>query len=110
MAKVIIGCKLPHGLVLENPLNPNEKVTLNGANKALVIGSKHATTEVDADFWKLWKSTNPKFPALANGAIFEAKDAASAKALAKETEKEKTGFEKLDPKDKTSGVKPADAE
>jgi len=110
MAKVIIGCKLPHGLVIENPMNPNERVTLNGLNKSLIIGAKHATTEVDADMWKLWKATNKDFGPLKNGAIFEAKDAASAKSIAKETEKEKTGFEAMDPKDKASGVKPADAE
>lgn len=110
MAKVIIGCKLPNGLVIENPLNPNERVTLNGLNKALIIGAKHATTEVDADMWKLWKATNKDFGPLKNGAIFEAKDKASANAIAKETEKEKTGLEKIDPNDKTTGVKPADSE
>jgi hypothetical protein len=106
MAKVLIGCKLPNGIILENPLNPDEKVTLKGLNRATIIGSTHVTTEVDADFWDLWKSTNPEFSALKNGAIFEAKDKASAKDKAKDTDK--TGFEKMDPKDKKHGVKPAD--
>lgn len=108
MAKVIIGCKLPHGLILENPLNPNVTVELNGLNKSLIIGAKHATTEVDAEFWDLWKNTNPKFSALLSGAIFEAKNEADAKAIAKEKLKEKTGFEAMDPKDPKNGVKTED--
>ena len=96
MAKtVLITCRLPHGLVIENPLNPAQTVTLNGANRAEIIGADYGTTEVDAELWELWKSTNADFPALKNAAIFEAKDVASAKAKAKEVKGEATGFEPL---------------
>lgn len=97
MAKtVIIACRLPHGLVIENPLNPAHTVTLNGINSSRIIGADHGVTEVDADLWELWKTTHADFPALKNNAIFEAKDAASAKAKAKEVKAEATGFEPLE--------------
>lgn len=108
MAKIVIGCKLPHGLILENPLNPAETVKLNGLNSSLVIGAKHATTEVEKDFWDLWQQTNKDFPALKNKAIFVAKDQASADAIAKETKDEKTGLEPLKPNDPKNGVKTED--
>lgn len=110
MAKVIVGCKLPHGIVLENPLDPAQKVTLNGLNKIEIIGATHATTEVDAEFWDLWEKSNPDFAALKSGAIFVAKTAAEAKSIAKEYAKEKTGFDKLIPDAKENGVKTEDGE
>lgn len=107
-ATVIVGCRLPTGIVLDHPLDPSKKVELAGLNKALVIGSDHATTEVDGEFWEQWKTVHKDFPALKSGAIFEAKDAASAKAKAKELKDEKTGFEPM--AQEAQGVKPADKE
>lgn len=108
MAKIIIGCRLPHGLTLTNPLKPSETVTLNGANKAVVLGSDCGTTEVDADFWSVWKTAHKDFPALRSGALFEAKSAEGATAAARERKKEKTGFEAMPPE--SMGVKPSDKE
>ena len=110
MAKttVIVGCRLPHGIVLDHPLDPSKKIELAGLNKALIIGADHATTEVDGEFWEQWKTVHKDFPALKSGAIFEAKDAASAKAKAKELKDEKTGFEPMP--QEAQGVKPADKE
>ncbi|MFA7254388.1 MAG: hypothetical protein WC107_07635 [Patescibacteria group bacterium] len=107
MAKiVVIGCKLPHGLVLEHPMDPNQKVVLNGKNKALIIGADYATTEVDADFMEQWVAVNKEFPAVKSGAIFVAKSVADVAAVARENADRKTGFEAMDPK--SHGVKPAD--
>lgn len=108
MAKVIVGCKLPHGIILENPLDPAHKVELNGLNKIEIIGADHATTEVDGEFWNLWETSNPDFAALKSGAIFVAKTVADAKAIAKEFKGEKTGFDKLVPDAKENGVKTED--
>jgi len=111
MAKiVIVGCRLPHGITLEHPMNPTVKVELTGKNKALIIGSDHATTEVDADFWAQWEGVNKEFPALKSGAIFVAKNASDATAIAKENKDRVTGFEPMrtDGKDeRASGVKSA---
>lgn len=104
MNKILVSCKLPHGIILEHPLEPSKKVVINGKNKALVIGSEYATTEVDEDFWKVWLGTNKDFPALKSGAIFFAKNPADVKAISSEYKARKTGFE---PMSQTATVKPA---
>lgn len=91
---MIIGCRLPHGLILTVG---NKSVTLNGLNKVTIIGATYATTEVDNDFWAAWKAQHADFPALKNGAIFEAKTPADAQAKASEVSKEPTGLEPLKP-------------
>jgi hypothetical protein len=105
MAKYVIGCKLPHGIIIELPADPSKKITLNGKNKAVIIGAEHGTTDVDSEFWDAWIAANPDFPAVKSGAIFVAKNLNDAAAIAKETADEKTGFEAMDPK--SNGVKPA---
>lgn len=93
--KIVIGCKLPHGLILEYPGKPEITVELAGLNKTRIIGSECAFTDVDADFWSAWKSKNKEFPALLSKAIFEAKSIAEAESKAVEFAGEKTGFEPL---------------
>lgn len=111
MAKtVVIGCKLPHGLIIELPTDTTKKVTLNGRNKAVIVGAEYATTEVDSDFWDTWLALNAEFPAVKSGTIFVAKNATDAAAIATETAERETGFEPLrqDGKDKRArGVKVA---
>ncbi len=107
--KVIIGSKLPTGLVLKHPKSPSLKIVLKGLNSSKIIGATFVTTEVSAEFWEAWKAahshaTHP-FQPLASGAIFETKNEASAGAVAKEYAKRKTGLEPLDPT--AGGVKPA---
>ena len=74
MAKTVaIGCRLPHGIILEHPSKPGVKVAVKGLNRAAILGAPHAVTEeVDADFWDAWKAANPEFPALKSGALFVA--------------------------------------
>ena len=107
MAKiVVVGCKLPHGIILEHPMQPEVKVELNGLNKTVIIGADHATTEVDADFFEQWAAVNKEFPAVKSGAIFVAKNLVEVQAIAKENKDRKTGFERME--QKALGVKPAD--
>lgn len=87
---VLIGCKLPHGLIIEHG---DKTVTLAGKNSSMIIGGEFGITEVDADFWAAWKETHAEFPALKNCAIFEANDADTLDAVASELSGEKTGFE-----------------
>lgn len=103
---VIIGCKLPNGIVIEHPLDPAVKVELAGLNKALIIGADYATTEVDSEFFELWASTHKDFGPVKSGAIFVAKNRDEAKAKAKELKNEKTGFEKMP--QEVGDLKPAD--
>ena len=103
---VTVGCKLPHGIILSLPLDPNKTVKLNGANTARIIGAGFGTTDVDADFWDQWSTIHGEFPAVKSGAIFVAKNANDAQAVANELVAQKTGFEAM--KKTAGGVKPAD--
>lgn len=107
MAKgtVVIGCKLPHGLVLSHK---GVKVTLEGMNKSKIIGATYVTNMVDAEFWAAWKLENKDFQPLKSNSIFEASGVRVAEDKAKELVKEKTGFEPM-PKE-VPGIKPADKE
>lgn len=109
--KVLIGCRLPHGLVLEYR---GVSVTLKGKNSRVVAGlyvpeQDFATTEVDADFWEAWLKEHSTFPAVTSNSIFVANDSSSADAVAKELRAESTGFEQLDPT-KEKDVKTLDKE
>lgn len=112
MAKsVIVCCKLPNGIILEHPLDPAKTVELNGKNKSQIIGAEYSTTEVDENFWVPWFEVNQEFPAIKSGAIFVAKSAPDAAAIAKEFADRKTGLEPMrtDGKDdRAKGVKTAD--
>ena len=103
---VVVGCKLPHGITIEHPMDPAKTVELKGTNKSLIVGAEYATTEVDADFFEQWTAVNKEFPAVKSGAIFVAKSAADIVAVARENADRKTGFDAMDPK--SHGVKPAD--
>lgn len=103
---VLIGCKLPHGLILDHPLDVSKKVELAGLNKAVIIGADCATTPVDGEFWETWKTVHKDHPAIKSGAIFEARTTEEVKAKAKERKEEKTGFEAMP--QEAMGVKVAD--
>lgn len=105
MAKIVIGCKLPHGLTITHPASKT-KVTIAGMNASKVTGSTYMTTEVDADLWAAWKAVYPDYAPLKNGSIFEARSGTEAKEKAADLAKEKTGFEPM-PKE-AAGVKAAD--
>lgn len=92
---VLVGCRLPHGLVLESPVNPDFKVTLKGLNRSKIIGATYVTTEVNAEFWELWSASNANFPALKNGAIFVAKNERELNAVNNALSAFKTGFEPM---------------
>ena len=92
--KVIIGCKLPHGIILSHP-ETGKTVAIGGLNKSKLIGATHFLTEVDEDFWNAWKAAHPSFPALKSGALFVAKNMDAAEGKSKEMAKVKTGFEPM---------------
>ncbi len=102
MAKetVLIGCRLPSGMLLSHPTNPlAPKVKLQGqyapiTDSGLYIPPRpYGTTVVDAEFWAAWKEAYQGFPPLKNRAIFEAKTVIDLESKSRDMEKEKTGFE-----------------
>lgn len=111
MAKeqVLIGCKLPHGLIMEIPdvgdlLRPKpvgKRVILKGANSlrtnpnAAQGNFPYAVTLVDKDFWDAWLERHKDRPFITNRLVFVAKNEADAKAMGKELLGERTGMESL---------------
>lgn len=82
---VSIGCKLPHGLVIEVGLDkggvPSDEyrnVVLNGLSKARV-GSKYGVTSVPADIWVTWLKHNTKLRYIVDGSVFVLPEKATAK-------------------------------
>ena len=110
MAKetVLIGCRLPNGLVLHHPKNRNLTVKLAGTyerstNGLFVPPKSYATTVIDAEFWAAWKEAYVGFPPLKTRAVFEASSEQEAKAKAKDTQK--TGYEAMGKAVVMDGVK-----
>jgi hypothetical protein len=94
-SKVLIGCRLPSGLLLQLPRDRKIQVKIDGVASSKIIGSSFAVTLVDADFWAEWKAAYAKSPLLTSQVIFEARSEAEATSKAKELQKEKTGFEQM---------------
>ena len=104
-SSVVVGCKLPNGIVLEHPLDSTKKVVINGLNKATIVGAKYAVTTIDSDFWAEWIKIHKDFPAVLSGSIFVAQTSASVASIAREYQDRKTGFEGMD--QEAGGVKAA---
>lgn len=114
MANVIIGSRLPTGLVLNlvDAQGKEHSVTLKGQNAdmngAIFIQPTHCGyTEVDADFWAAWSKANADFPALRSGAIFAEATEAKARSSARERMRERTGLEGASNSD-VAGIEKAD--
>lgn len=102
MANVIVGCKLPHGLIIKSG---GKSVTLNGANSSRIIGG-YGLTPVDKDFFDAWKAEFASFEPLKSGLIFEQANERSAVSQATEQQEIKSGLEPLDLDKPAAGVKP----
>lgn len=110
MAKetILIGCRLPNGLVLTHP-QTKATVKIAGTSGEILPGGLYlppkafATTEVDAEFWAVWKAAYQGFPPLKNRALFEARNDQEASAKAKDADK--TGFEQMSQTPVIDGVR-----
>ena len=98
---VTVGCKLPHGLVLEVG---STSVTLNGANASNIIGGYGLTEGVDKAFFDAWLKKNEHLPFVRNQMVFAQSTTDDAKAEALEKAHEKTGFEGMNDADMPAGV------
>jgi hypothetical protein len=98
-ASVHVGCKLPHGLVLELGKKGDDNykvVTLKGANDSRIIGG-YGITEVSKDFWEGWmKKTGCRLVPVKKGLIFVEGDLDRAQAHALDHASLKTGLEQID--------------
>jgi len=113
MSKTVmsIGCRLPTGLVIE--IEGANRVTLEGQRQTqkgskliLLSEDDYGVTQVDTDFWEAWKKhVGPNYAPLKSGAIFEAVDEKSARSVARELAKKKTGHEPV--KQDAPGIKDA---
>lgn len=120
---VLVACKLPNGLHIENRTRdesaPNgwgapERYTLNGSLHRLdengspihawEVSNTFGLTEVPKVFWDQWIAENKDAPYVRNGAIFaHPKD---TRGQTKEMSDVTTGFEGRDPKNPMPGVEP----
>lgn len=101
---VLVCSKLPTSIILNHPMDPETKVTVRGLNAAQrgtngqPILVPYITTEVDEEFWSAWEAAHgdkarKPFPAIKSGALFVAKNAGDANAIATENEKRSTGLQ-----------------
>lgn len=120
---VYVGCRLPHGLLLqltkayeqkENVLGGGvrtftihrrvgEKIKLNGIalgkgeRPRFTLANGAAITKVPADFWAQWLEQNADSDVVKNQLVFAQSSEDSTRANARELKKEKTGFEPINP-------------
>lgn len=123
-ATVVIGCKLPHGLVMELGIEQQQvgtgtqltrgpsyqRFTVKGANAARIVGGYGVTQGVPADFAAAWMEKNKNLQFVRDGLIFIVKSAADAKSEAKDRLDVKTGLEAIDPLAKKGGNPTMDAQ
>jgi hypothetical protein len=132
MANVLVGCKLPNGLVMEltephpnkislnpAPADPRKRATLKGANSVprqgvLLTAAKdlpYGQTSVDEALASAWFKRMADSPLVRNKIVFMAKDQADFDAQALEAAldtRTRTGLEALNPGKLAKGVE-ADA-
>lgn len=97
----IVGCKLPHGIILELKTDAGIVVrhTLKGMNHRRIVGGYGLTEGIPTDFMMEWLKRNERHPAVANGSIFMHTDGRSAESRAKDGRLIRTGIEPIDPLD-----------
>ena len=97
---VTIGCKMPHGLILDltEPGKPAAKFVVRGNNSARLIGGFGITEGVPREFWNAWLSKNKEMVFVKKGLIFAYGKSADVEAKATEKAAMPHGFEPmLDP-------------
>lgn len=98
MATCTVGCKHPHGLILELGDGDDKKsVEIVGANSALVIGGYGLTENVDRSFMDAWLIAFKANPLVKNGLVFIQEKTSNATAQAKDQAKIKSGLEPIEP-------------
>lgn len=103
---VVVGCKLPNGLICELGKAGDEnykRVVLNGANSSQIIGG-YGLTSVDEDFIQAWLEKFSWLDCVKQKLIFVQSNEAEASAQALDTSGRKTGLERLNPDEIPAGL------
>jgi len=101
MATVVVGCKLPNGLIMSLG---DKTVNLNGANSALVIGGHGITNDVDKSLFDAWLALHADKDFVKNDLVFAHEARKNAEAQAKDQATLESGLEPLLPKDMPKGM------
>ncbi len=112
---VIVGCKLPNGLLLQVgtvTIRVNGKARYNmpsPTRKTLNTDVEFADglTVVDKVFWDKWLADHKDYQPVLSGHIYASPSRNDAVAKAKDTEQSKTGLEAVDP-NAVRGLEPTD--
>lgn len=122
MALIKVGCKLPHGLILElgyrlEKISGNiikddtyRRIVLNGTNSNLIQGAPAqrvqapGITFVDESDFDAWMKKNNALGFVKAGMIYKIASEAEGQAIALDLGSQKTGFEPLDSKAMPKGV------
>lgn len=132
---VVVGCKLPHGIVLQactmvetdEPMRDGSRRVMKahrlpetftvagnsypegGALRARIEYGFALTYGVPRKLWEAWLKDNKDTPMVKNGLIFAHGSDRSTTAEAREKEKVRSGFERLDPTRLPGALKKAEA-
>ncbi len=99
---VVVGCKLPNGIIIHHM---GKAHTLLGSNSSDIVGG-YGMTVMDKELFDAWYDAHKDYQPVKQGLIFAHEKPESAKAIAKERGKVKSGFEGLDPNAPAPGLAP----
>lgn len=102
---VIVGCKLPNGLLLSVA---GKTIRINGRarynmpsptrrNLNTDVEAGDGLTLVDKSFWDTWLAEHKEYGPVVSGHVYASPSRTDAVAKAKDTQENKTGFEPADP-------------
>ena len=95
---VVIGCKLPHGIILQDPADKTKTVAVKGAKSTNIIGGFGLTEGVPKDFWDRWKEANKALSFVKECLIWAYGKEGDAERKGEELRDKKHGMEPIDPK------------
>lgn len=107
---VRVGCKLPHGLLMEigkrgDPQYKNFQLRGPQSMRLKQIVGGWGLTDVPKDFWDEWlRSTGKKLDFVKYGFVWAEEDSDKAEARAVDESSLRSGFERLDPSKPPKGV------
>ena len=106
-ATVTVGCKLPHGLMLDITEHGKEgrRFRVKGSNAAGIIGGFGITPGVPKDLWDAWHKQHEQLEFVRKGLIFAYEKSTDTSARAKEVGVELTsGMDPIDPNKKRGKI------
>ncbi len=106
-ATVTVGCKLPHGLLLDITQHgePQARFRVKGSNSAAIIGGFGITPGVPKDLWDRWVAKNAQLEFVRKGLIFAYEKSDATRGQAKDNAELSNGLEPIDPNKKRVNLK-----